>query len=120
MARVRLDGVAKRYAGASDAAVEDVTLEIADGELFVLLGPSGCGKSTLLKLIGGLEDPSEGEIHIGETLVNHVTHDQVEAMTMGDRIGVMEKGRLAQVGTPLEVYRRPASRFVAGFIGTPP
>src|SRR5919199_6262281 len=73
MARVRLDGVAKRYARASDAAVEDVTLEIADGELFVLLGPSGCGKSTLLKLIGGLEDPSEGEIHIGETLVNHVS-----------------------------------------------
>jgi ABC-type sugar transport system ATPase subunit len=50
----------------------------------------------------------------------YVTHDQVEAMTMGDRIAVMEGGRLAQVGTPLEVYRRPASRFVAGFIGTPP
>ncbi len=50
----------------------------------------------------------------------YVTHDQVEAMTMGDRIGVMERGRLAQVGTPLEVYRKPTSRFVAGFIGTPP
>jgi multiple sugar transport system ATP-binding protein len=221
-------------------AVDDVSLEIADGELFVLLGPSGCGKSTLLKLIGGLEDPSDGEIRIGGELVNHVspgrrdvamvfqsyalyphmtarenvrfplrmakvpraeaaravkeaagvlgleplldrkvgalsggerqrvavaralvrdpavllmdeplsnldallrlhtreellrlhrrvpgtvvyvTHDQVEAMTMGDRIAVMQDGRLAQVGTPLEVYRRPANRFVAGFIGTPP
>src|SRR4029079_17713137 len=52
--------------------------------------------------------------------VVYVTHDQVEAMTMGDRIAVMQGGRLAQVGTPLEVYRRPANRFVAGFIGTPP
>ncbi len=50
----------------------------------------------------------------------YVTHDQVEAMTMGDRIGVMERGRLVQVATPLEIYRRPRNRFVAGFIGTPP
>ena len=50
----------------------------------------------------------------------YVTHDQVEAMTMGDRIGVMERGRLVQVATPLEIYRRPLNRFVAGFIGTPP
>jgi multiple sugar transport system ATP-binding protein len=50
----------------------------------------------------------------------YVTHDQVEAMTMGDRVGVMERGRLVQVGTPLEVYRRPRNRFVAGFVGTPP
>jgi multiple sugar transport system ATP-binding protein len=50
----------------------------------------------------------------------YVTHDQVEAMTMGDRIGVMDGGRLVQVGTPLDVYRRPADRFVGGFIGTPP
>src|SRR5215208_246795 len=50
----------------------------------------------------------------------YVTHDQVEAMTMGDRIGVMERGRLVQVATPLEIYRRPCNRFVAGFIGTPP
>jgi multiple sugar transport system ATP-binding protein len=52
--------------------------------------------------------------------VVYVTHDQVEAMTMGDRIGVMDRGRLVQVGTPLEVYQRPADRFVGGFIGTPP
>jgi multiple sugar transport system ATP-binding protein len=240
MATLRLVEVGKRYDGSGAPAVEDVTLEIADGELFVLLGPSGCGKSTLLKLIGGLEDPTEGEIHIGDRLVNYVapgrrnvamvfqsyalyphmtarqnirfplrmhkvprreaddavaraaatleleplldrkvdalsggerqrvavaralvrepsvllmdeplsnldallrmhtreellrlhravpgtivyvTHDQVEAMTMGDRIGVMERGRLVQVGSPLEVYDRPVDRFVAGFIGTPP
>ena len=50
----------------------------------------------------------------------YVTHDQVEAMTMGDRIVVMSEGRIQQVAPPLEVYRRPANRFVAGFIGTPP
>jgi ABC-type sugar transport system ATPase subunit len=50
----------------------------------------------------------------------YVTHDQVEAMTMGDRIGVMQRGRLVQVGSPLAVYRRPRNRFVAGFVGTPP
>jgi len=240
MASVELRAVTKRYADEGAPAVEDVSLTIADGELFVLLGPSGCGKSTLLKLVGGLEEPSEGEIRIGERTVNHVspgrrdvamvfqsyalyphmtarenvrfplrmakvprgdadaaiaraatalaiepllerkvhelsggerqrvavaraivrdpavllmdeplsnldallrthtreeilrlhravpgtiayvTHDQVEAMTMGDRIGVMERGRLVQVATPLDVYRRPRNRFVAGFIGTPP
>src|ERR671912_1101035 len=55
---------------------------------------------------------------IGTTTV-YVTHDQVEAMTMGDRIAVMNDGRLEQVGTPEEVYDRPANRFVAGFIGSP-
>jgi multiple sugar transport system ATP-binding protein len=71
MASVELSGVAKRYDGV--LAVDDVSLDIADGELFVLLGPSGCGKSTLLKLIGGLEDPTEGEIRIGGAIVNHVS-----------------------------------------------
>jgi sn-glycerol 3-phosphate transport system ATP-binding protein len=49
----------------------------------------------------------------------YVTHDQVEAMTLGDRLVILERGRVEQVGTPLEVYRRPASRFVAGFLGSP-
>jgi multiple sugar transport system ATP-binding protein len=54
------------------------------------------------------------------TTALYVTHDQVEAMTMGQRIAVMRDGRLQQVGTPLEVYRRPANLFVAGFVGSPP
>ena len=54
----------------------------------------------------------------GGTMV-YVTHDQVEAMTLGDRIAVLDQGRLQQVGTPAEVYERPANRFVAGFVGTP-
>jgi ABC-type sugar transport system ATPase subunit len=53
------------------------------------------------------------------TTTVYVTHDQVEAMTMGDRIAVMNDGRLEQVGTPAELYDRPANRFVAGFIGSP-
>ena len=49
----------------------------------------------------------------------YVTHDQVEAMTLGDRLIVMDKGHAAQIGPPLEIYEKPASRFVAGFIGSP-
>ena len=56
---------------------------------------------------------------LGATMI-YVTHDQTEAMTMGDRIVVMEGGRIRQAGAPLEVYEHPANRFVAGFIGTPP
>ena len=55
-----------------------------------------------------------------QTTMIYVTHDQVEAMTLGDRVCVMNQGRIEQVGTPLDVYDRPATRFVAGFIGTPP
>jgi multiple sugar transport system ATP-binding protein len=54
------------------------------------------------------------------TTTVYVTHDQVEAMTLGGRIAVMRAGRLQQVGTPLDVYRRPANLFVAGFVGSPP
>jgi multiple sugar transport system ATP-binding protein len=240
MAGVRLQEVTMRYPGADGAAVERLSLDIADREFFVLLGPSGCGKSTLLKLIGGLEEPSAGRVYFGDELVNfvspsrrnvamvfqsyalypqlnvldniafplrmrrvrraereraasavagtlglepllgravsqlsggqrqrvavaralvrrprvllmdeplsnldallrvemreelvrlhretettvvYVTHDQVEATTMADRIGVMADGRLEQVGTPDQVYGRPANRFVAGFVGSPP
>ena len=54
-----------------------------------------------------------------ETTAIYVTHDQVEAMTLGDRVVVMKDGRVQQVGEPLELYGRPANRFVAGFIGSP-
>jgi multiple sugar transport system ATP-binding protein len=56
---------------------------------------------------------------LGATMI-YVTHDQVEAMTMGDRICIMDHGRVAQIGAPLEVYHRPATTFVAGFLGSPP
>ena len=66
MARVSLKNISKTYAGSSAHAVRDFNLEIEDGELIVFVGPSGCGKSTTLRMIAGLEDPSSGEIRIGE------------------------------------------------------
>src|SRR4051794_24219601 len=238
MGRVALDQVSKRFDDV--AAVDALTLDVADEELLVLLGPSGCGKSTALRMIAGLEDPTSGTISIGERVVNdveakdrdiamvfqsyalyphmtvrkniefplrsrkvpsaeratlvqeaaesldlgellerkpaqlsggqrqrvalaraivrrpqaflmdeplsnldaklrvqtraelvelqrrlsatiiYVTHDQVEAMTMGDRIAVLDHGVLQQVGAPQEVYSKPANLFVARFIGSPP
>jgi len=238
MGRVVLDHVSKRFDDV--AAVDDLSLEVADEEFLVLLGPSGCGKSTALRMIAGLEDPTAGTITIGERVVNdieakdrdiamvfqsyalyphmtvrrniefplrsrrvpaaerdslvqeaaesldlggllerkpaqlsggqrqrvalaraivrrpqaflmdeplsnldaklrvqtraelvelqrrlaatiiYVTHDQVEAMTMGHRIAVLDHGVLQQVGAPQDVYAKPANLFVARFIGSPP
>ena len=238
MASVTYDRVTKRFAGGT-LAVKELSLEIKDTEFMVLVGPSGCGKSTALRMLAGLEEISEGEIKIGDTVVNempprdrdiamvfqsyalyphmtvhdnmafglrmrgmarddiekrvthaadilelgpllkrkprqlsggqrqrvalgraivrepqaflldeplsnldaklrvqtrielqkqhralhatfiYVTHDQVEAMTMGDRIAVMRDGVLQQVAPPREIYDRPANMYVAGFIGSP-
>lgn len=243
MTSLVLDGLEKVFSesrGSEVVAVEDLSLDIDEGEFLVLVGPSGCGKSTTLRMIAGLESPSTGEIrldseplhnsppqdrdlamvfqsyalyphmtvqgnmsfgleestdmssdeireHVTETaemmgiddyldrkpgelsggqqqrvalgraivrdpkaflldepLSNldaklraqmrtelqrlqedlgvttvYVTHDQTEAMTMGDRIAILNDGKLQQVGTPLECYHEPANRFVAGFIGEP-
>jgi multiple sugar transport system ATP-binding protein len=238
VARVVFDHVSKIFGGGT-TAVDDLQLEIEDGEFLVLVGPSGCGKSTALRMVAGLERISSGRILIGERVVNnvapmsrdvamvfqsyalyphmtvfdnlafglrnkrvprneidrrvrdaalildlgdllkrkpkqlsggqrqrvalgraivrepavflmdeplsnldaalrvatraeilklhhrvgtttiYVTHDQVEAMTMGDRIAVMRRGILQQAGTPEELYTRPQNVFVAGFIGSP-
>lgn len=237
MAGIRLVNLIKRFGKVE--AVKNVNLEVRDGEFTVLVGPSGCGKSTTLRMIAGLEEASEGEIYIGEKLVNdvapknrdiamvfqeyalyphmtaydniafslrmrgfpkgdiekrvretsdilgldallqrkprelsggqrqrvalgraivrkpavflfdeplsnldaklrvhmraeliklynslkttivYVTHDQVEAMTMGTKIVIMKDGEIQQVGSPMEVYRRPVNQFVASFIGSP-
>jgi multiple sugar transport system ATP-binding protein len=239
MAGVRLNHIVKRYTGAEESTVKDFHLEVADKEFVVLVGASGCGKSTTLRMIAGLEEITEGELYIGDRLVNdvapkdrdiamvfqsyalyphmtvyqnmafglklrkfkkadidarvreaakildivhlldrkpkalsggqrqrvalgraivrepqvflmdeplsnldaklrvqmraeitkltkrlgvttiYVTHDQIEAMTMGDRIVVMDKGIIQQASTPEETYNYPVNLFVAGFIGSP-
>ena len=71
MASVSLKNVYKRYEGGV-LAVSDFTIDIADREFVILVGPSGCGKSTTLRMIAGLEEITEGEIYIGDRLVNDV------------------------------------------------
>jgi multiple sugar transport system ATP-binding protein len=243
MAELTLDGVTKVFReddGNEIVAVDDVDIEIDDGEFLVLVGPSGCGKSTTLRMVAGLETITGGEIRLGGQRINekspadrdiamvfqsyalyphmtvrenmsfgleesttmdgdaiaevveetaemmdipelldrkpddlsggqqqrvalgraivrdpeaflmdeplsnldaklratmrtelqrlqeelgvttvYVTHDQTEAMTMGDRIAILNDGELQQVGTPLECYHTPGNEFVAGFIGEP-
>jgi multiple sugar transport system ATP-binding protein len=238
MANIQLEDITKRYPDGFEA-VKHMDLDIADGEFMILVGPSGCGKSTALRMIAGLEDITEGELKIGDEVVNgrapkdrdiamvfqnyalyphmtvrdnmgfalklahvdkeeinsrveeaarvldltqhldrkpanlsggqrqrvamgraivrdpqaflmdeplsnldaklrvqmrsevsrlqdrlgtttvYVTHDQTEAMTLGDRVAVMRAGVLQQVDTPQELYDDPANIFVAGFIGSP-
>jgi len=238
MAQIIMDHVEKAYAGGV-RAVDDLSLDIADGEFMVLVGPSGCGKSTALRSIAGLEEITGGTITIGDRVVNdlppkdrdiamvfqnyalyphmtveqnlafglqlrktpkaeiarrvneaakmlglepylkrkpaalsggqrqrvamgraivrepqaflmdeplsnldaklrvsmraslnqlherlgvttvYVTHDQVEAMTLGDRVCVLRDGRLQQVDTPQALFESPVNLFVAGFIGSP-
>jgi multiple sugar transport system ATP-binding protein len=238
MATVTFDHLYKRY-GDDVIAVNDLNLEIGDGEFICLVGPSGCGKTTALRCVAGLEEITDGQLRIGDRVVNnvapkdrdiamvfqsyalyphmsvydnlafglklrkikkeeidrrvkegaailglekfldrkpkalsggqrqrvalgraivrepsvflmdeplsnldaklrvqtraeiarlhqrlgtttiYVTHDQVEAMTMGDRIAVMRDGLLQQIGSPQELYDHPVNIFVAGFIGSP-
>ncbi|MHB8059923.1 MAG: ABC transporter ATP-binding protein [Gaiellaceae bacterium] len=239
MAEIVINSMTKRYPNGF-VAVKDLSLEIGEGELLVLVGPSGCGKTTALRMIAGLEAISSGDLFIGGRRMNdvpekdrdiamvfqnyalyphmtvaqniafslkiarrpraeikkrvqetaqllaieemldrrpkqlsggqrqrvamgraiirqpqvflmdeplsnldaklrvqmrgeidalqkrlgitmvYVTHDQVEAMTMGDRVAVLRDGKLQQVGTPSQIYERPANLFVASFIGSPP
>jgi multiple sugar transport system ATP-binding protein len=237
MAPIRFDGVYKLFGDV--VAVEDLSLDIREGEFLVLVGPSGCGKTTSLRMLAGFERPTYGSVMIADEVQNavppqrrnlamvfqsyalyphmnvyknlafgmkvrreprnsirgrveevarllgiedllerrpaelsggqrqrvalgrallrepraflmdeplsnldaalrvqmrvelkrihervgvttvYVTHDQVEAMTMGDRIAIMDRGRLQQIDTPDVIYTRPANLFVAGFIGSP-
>ena len=239
MAAIDMKNIVKKY-GDGFPAVNDVSIDVQDGEFMILVGPSGCGKSTLLRMIVGLEDITDGDMMIGDKRVNdlaprdrnlamvfqnyalyphltvyeniafplrlakapdsevdekvraasatleldehlerkpgnlsggqrqrvamgraivrdadaflfdeplsnldaklrgqmrseiarlqkrlgittvYVTHDQTEAMTLGDRVAVLKRGVLQQLATPRELYENPGNLFVAGFIGSPP
>jgi len=239
MAAIDIKNIVKKY-GDGFPAVNDISIDVADGEFMILVGPSGCGKSTLLRMIVGLEDITDGDMIIGDKKVNdlaprdrnlamvfqnyalyphlsvyeniafplrlakeddavidkkvrdasktleldehldrkpgnlsggqrqrvamgraivreadaflfdeplsnldaklrgqmrseiarlqkrlgittvYVTHDQTEAMTLGDRVAVLKRGLLQQLASPRELYTNPGNLFVAGFIGSPP
>ncbi|WP_265108022.1 ABC transporter ATP-binding protein [Halosolutus halophilus] len=240
MARVKIESLRKEYDTGSVVAVDDLSLEIVDGEFVTVVGPSGCGKTTTLRMLAGLESPTSGTIEIGEKDVTdvhaknrdvamvfqnyalyphktvfenmefglrmstdlsedererrvvdaaemmdidglledkpdelsggqkqrvalgraivrepdlflfdeplsnldaslrtemraeiqrlqnelgitavYVTHDQEEAMTMGDRMVILDEGVLQQAGPPTEVYENPVNEFVGGFVGSP-
>ena len=137
MAEVVFDHVTRIYPGNDKPSVDDLNLDIKDGEFLVLVGPSGCGKSTTLRMLAGLEEVNKGRILIGG---NDVTTMQPKDrdiamvfqnyalyphMTVADNMGFALKiagtklGVLQQVGAPTELYDRPANVFVAGFIGSP-
>src|SRR5205814_2097126 len=135
MAEVALRNVSKKYDEVE--AVRNVNLEIPDKEFLVLVGPSGCGKSTAIvgnPKVSLFDEPLSNldaklrvqmrteikRVHQKvKTTTVYVTHDQVEAMTLADRVVVMNGGRVEQIGTPNDLYHKPRTRFVAGFIGSP-
>src|SRR5947207_170758 len=134
---IRLDHIHKSFGDIE--VLKDIHLAFEDLEFVTLVGPSGCGKTTLLRILPGLESATSGAVFHGErrlsppapgprkrfhlarqTTTVYVTHDQLEAMTMSDRIAVMDRGVIQQFGAPQEIYNAPANLCVAGFIGSPP
>ena len=133
-----LSGISKQFDGKT--VLDELSLTIDDGEFITLLGPSGCGKTTLLRMMAVVKRPKmllvdeplsaldyklrrtmQVELkrlqrELGITFV-FVTHDQEEALSMSDRIVVLKDGHIQQLGTPREVYERPANVFTARFVG---
>ena len=106
VAQVRLKNLTKQFDGVT--AVEDINLDIADREFMILLGPSGCGKSTLLRMIAGLEDPTEGEVWIGDVMVNDVMPKQRDvAMVFQSYALYPHKTVQENIEFPLKVRKVP-------------
>jgi ABC-type sugar transport system ATPase subunit len=149
MASVTFDHATLQYPGGERPAVNDLNLEIEDGEFLVLVGPSGCGKSTTLRMLAGLEQVTAGSILIGDKDVtesdpkdrdiamvfqNYALYPHMTvAENMGfalklantpkseirDRVAVLSDGVLQQVDSPRVLYNEPDNVFVAGFVGSP-
>src|SRR5438046_1168208 len=125
MAVVETRGVTKVFKQGELGAVHDVNLLTNEGEFLVLPGPSVfLLDEPLSNLDAKLRASARAELERFhrdvETTTIYVTHDQVEAMAMGDRIVVLNQGVVRQIGTPTDVYDNPADTFVATFLGSPP
>jgi multiple sugar transport system ATP-binding protein len=104
MVSVSLKGVTKRFGKV--VAVNNLNLEIRDGELMGLLGPSGCGKTTTLRMIAGLETPTEGEIYIGDTLVNNLPPKERDVAMMFESYALYPHWTVFQnLASPLRVRK---------------
>src|SRR5262245_60610325 len=108
MARVRFVDVTKRYGDDGPAAVDHLSLEIADGEFVVLVGPSGSGKSTALRMLAGLEDVTSGELWIGDEIVNDLQpRDRNVAMVFQNYALYPHKSVRENLGFALNLEHRP-------------
>ena len=110
MARVQLKNIAKQWGTA--VAVKQMSLDIADGEFLVLLGPSGCGKTTTMRMVAGLEDPSEGEIWIGERCVNALEPKDRDVAMVFQSYGLYPNMTVAEnIGFPLRIRGMTAAQI---------
>jgi multiple sugar transport system ATP-binding protein len=114
MARVQLKNIVKRWGSAatSTAAVQRMSLDIADGEFLVLLGPSGCGKTTTMRMVAGLEEPSEGEVWIGERCVNDLEPKDRDVAMVFQSYGLYPNMTVAEnISFPLRIRGMSASQI---------
>ena len=110
MARIQLKNITKRWG--QSTAVEPMSLDIADGEFLVLLGPSGCGKTTTMRMVAGLEDPSEGEVWIGERCVNDLEPKDRDVAMVFQSYGLYPNMTVAEnIGFPLKIRGLPAAQI---------
>ena len=108
MASIRLDHLTKTFSGATAPAVDDVSLDIADGEFVILVGPSGCGKSTILRMIVGLEDITAGDVYIGDTQVNDkAPRDRNLAMVFQNYALYPHLSVYENIAFPLRLHKAP-------------
>ena len=118
MPGVTLDGVTKRFAGGA-VAVDELSLDVADGEFMIIVGSSGCGKTTALRMIAGLESPTAGRIHIGDRVVNEVSaRDRDIAMVFQNYALYPHMTVARNLGYPLR-QRRVSRAEVARMTRTP-
>src|SRR5438270_640475 len=116
MAAVTIGAVEKWFG--STHVIRGVAIEIADGEFCVLVGPSGCGKSTLLRMIAGLEQIGDGEVSIGNVVVNRMLPKERDIAMVFQNYALYPHMTVRD-NMSLALYDRPVSTFVAGFIGSP-